>query len=105
MHVHTPETKLNDQYSVNDRQDKWDLFCEKLEDSDIFVFGITDYFSMKNYRSLLENFKRNTKIQQRFFLPNIDFRTESKNDKDEHIQFHVIFSNKQETLNLGSPDA
>ena len=98
LHVHTPETKLNDQYSVSDEQDKWDLFCEKLEDSDVSVLGIADYFSIDNYISFVEKFKTKYQNSKKVFLPNIEFRTESKNDKDEHIQFHIIFSNDQETL-------
>lgn len=99
LHVHTPETKLNDRYLVDEEQDKWDVFCEKLEHSDVSVFGITDYFSIKNYRSLLEKFQAKYKNSIKVFIPNIEFRTESKNDKNEHIQFHVVFSNEPATLN------
>ena len=98
LHVHTPETKLNNQYSTTDEQDIWDLFCEKIENSDVSVFGITDYFSVENYFSFVEKFKFKYPNSKKIFFPNIELRTESKNSKDEHIQFHVIFSNNQTTL-------
>lgn len=99
LHLHTPDTKLNDQYAAIDGQDKWDLFCEKIENSDVSVFGITDYFSSGNYSTFIEKFKNKYPSSKKIFFPNIEFRTESKNSKDEHIQFHVIFSNSQTTLN------
>ncbi len=98
LHIHTPETKLNNQYLSSDEQNVWDLFCEKIENSDVSVFGITDYFSVENYFSFTEKFKTKYPNSKKIFFPNIEFRTESKNSKDEHIQFHVIFSNNQATL-------
>jgi ABC-type cobalamin/Fe3+-siderophores transport system ATPase subunit len=98
LHVHTPETKLNDKYLLDDNQDKWDLFCEKIENSDVSVFGITDYFSVENYFSFVEKFETKYSSSKKIFFPNVEFRIDSKNSKSEHIQFHVIFSNKQTTL-------
>jgi ABC-type cobalamin/Fe3+-siderophores transport system ATPase subunit len=99
LHLHTPETKLNNQYPTTDKQDVWDLFCEKIESSDVSVFGITDYFSVENYFTFVEKFKTKYPNSKKVFFPNIEFRIESKNSKDEHIQFHIIFSNSQITLN------
>ena len=99
LHVHTPDTRLNHNgYEITDGNDKWDLFCGKIENSDVSVFGITDYFSVENYFIFIEKIKVNYPSSKKVFFPNIEFRTESKNSKNEHIQFHVIFSNDQTTL-------
>lgn len=96
LHIHTPFTKLNDQYIAGNDDLKWDLFCQKIEESDVAVFGITDYFSIENYFIFLEKFQTKYPDSKKVFFPNIEFRIDSKNSSDEHIQFHVIFSNKKE---------
>jgi len=98
LHVHTPKTKLNDQYSTNNGEDIWKLFCEKIENSDVSVFGITDYFSVNSYFQFIDKFKSIYSNSKKVFFPNIEFRIDSKNNRDEHIQLHVIFSNNRETL-------
>ena len=42
LHVDPPGTKLSDGYGTPSDLDR---FCQILEDSDVQVFGITDYFS------------------------------------------------------------
>ena len=98
LHVHTPGTKLNDGYKISNGQNELDTFCEKIENSDVFVFGITDYFSVDTYFNFIERFNKKYPNSKKVFFPNIEFRTESKNSKNEHIQIHVIFSNNQDTL-------
>ena len=100
LHIHTPFTKLNDQYSVagGDSGGKWNLFCEKIEGSDVAAFGITDYFSASNYTTFIEKHKDLYPRSEKTFFPNVEFRMDSKNRSDEHIQCHVIFSNNPCTL-------
>lgn len=98
LHVHTPFTKLNDQYIVDDGEDKWDIFCRKIHDSDIEVIGITDYFSIDNYFTFLSKYKEKYPDSKKVFFPNVEFRLESKNSANEHIQVHVIFANIDRTL-------
>lgn len=98
LHVHTPLTKLNDQYEGESHDIKWDIFCEKLENSDVSVFGITDYFSFDNYIYLTKIFKEKYPESEKIFFPNVEFRIDSKNSKSDHIQIHVIFSNKKFTV-------
>ncbi len=57
LHIHTPNTKLSDNFKSTDGTDLWDKFCESLENSDIEVIGITDYFSAENYFTFIEKFK------------------------------------------------
>lgn len=97
LHLHTPKTKLNDQYQAIDGADVWDTFCEKVENSDVTVFGITDYFSVENYTHFVGAFKTKYPNSLKVFFPNIEFRIDSKNKDGDHIQIHVIFSNTKET--------
>ncbi|HRQ44724.1 MAG TPA: hypothetical protein PLB12_10310 [Candidatus Goldiibacteriota bacterium] len=98
LHLHTPETKLNNQYKV-ETGDVWQTYIDKMESSDVEVFGITDYFSIENYLKFLKAFNKKYPTSPKVFFPNIEFRIESKNSKDEHIQIHVIFSNIDIVIN------
>ena len=46
LHLHTPGTAKNDGFKG---EDIWEKYITSLESSDTRVFGITDYFSIKNY--------------------------------------------------------
>jgi len=94
LHIHTPDTKLADQYRSEDN-DKWDKFCQILNDSDVSAFGITDYFSIENYLLFVDKYKSTYHESDKVFFPNVEFRIDSKNKDNEHIQLHVIFSNKE----------
>lgn len=98
LHIHTPFTKLNNKYKGKSETQQWNLFCKKLEDSDVFAFGITDYFSAENYFKFLDHFKRTCPYSCKTFFPNIEFRIDSKNKEGDHIQIHVLFSNKSNVL-------
>ena len=97
LHVHTPDTKLNNQYSVEEG-DVWQKFCMQIHNSDVEAFGLTDYFSIDNYFKFIECYAKGYPESNKVFFPNIEFRLDSKNSSNEHIQIHVIFSNQQSTL-------
>ena len=97
LHVHTPETKLNNQYKSE--SNVWREFCERIEKSDVDVFGITDYFSLENYTKFINEFLQIYPNSTKVFFPNIEFRIADKNKDGEHIQFHIIFSNQEEIVN------
>ena len=98
LHIHTPQTKLNDQFITDDGTDVWDLYCQKINNSDVDVFGITDYFSVDNYFAFISKFNAKYRVTEKRFFPNVEFRIDSKNKENDHIQIHVIFSNEQKTL-------
>lgn len=99
LHIHTPYTKLANEYKGESPEQIWGQFLQEIEESDIEAFGITDYFSVENYFVFLEKFQEKYPDSQKAFFPNIEFRTESKNSQDKNIQIHVIFSNKKKVLN------
>lgn len=102
LHIHTPETKLSPDFKLDSDEDVWDKYCELIENSDVDVFGITDYFSVENYFNFIEKFKTKYPQSNKVFFPNIEFRLEvSVNKMGEEVNLHVIFSNivSQDKLN------
>lgn len=95
LQIHTPKTKLSDQYKAEDGVDVWDKFVDYLKNSDVSVFGIADYFSIDGYVKLIEKIKSNKDFKDRVFFPNIEFRLDiSTNTDSEEINIHLIFDNK-----------
>ena len=86
LHVHTPGTYLNNQYTNND----WNLFIEKLNASDVSVVGITDYLLIENYQKLCEY---RSKIRgDLYILPNIEFRMTPETKDGKGINLHLLIN-------------
>jgi ABC-type lipoprotein export system ATPase subunit len=98
LHLHTPETKLNKQgFKLPNDEDSWGKYCQIIEESDVQIFGITDYFSIENYFKFLEKFNDKYPNSSKVFFPNIEFRLDvSVNKTGEEVNIHVIFSNENE---------
>ena len=93
LHVHTPETKLNDCYRVKKNKDVWDEFLEKIEQSDVEVFGITDYFSADGYKKFIKKYRSKCLKSKKEFFLNIELRlNESVNQQSEEVNIHLIFN-------------
>ncbi len=94
FHIHTPETKKNDQYSLPEG-DVWDEYCKKIEESDVAAFGITDYFSADGYSTFVEKFKDKYPESQKLFFPNVELCTNDVvNTAGEEVNLHIIFNPK-----------
>lgn len=94
LHIHTPNTKLNDNFRIKDQTDIWKQYCDLLEGSDVDVFGITDYFSCDNYFTFITKFIEYHPNSKKKFFPNIELRLEvSVNKKAEEINLHILFDN------------
>ncbi|MFZ2603833.1 MAG: hypothetical protein WAX79_07540, partial [Candidatus Omnitrophota bacterium] len=73
--------------------ESWDLFCKKLEESDVQVIGITDYFSVENYFTFLDKFKRKYPNSPKVFFPNIEMCTSDVvNKAQEEVNLHLIMN-------------
>jgi hypothetical protein len=93
LHVHTPETKLSDAYSAGNG-DPWEKFIEEIDNSDVRVIGITDYFSIDNYEKCITRYKSKSRKGNKVFFPNIEFRLDvSVNKMAEEVNVHVVFDN------------
>ena len=94
LHLHTPETKLNDAYG--NETDAWDRYINVLENSPVQGFGITDYFSADGYFKLVERYRTKYPNTEKVFFPNIEFRLyESISADHSNPHIHVIFSNDE----------
>jgi len=103
LHFHTKGTNKNDQFTSPD----FDSFCNtlftKALENEISVFGITDYFSIENYKKVVtfvDNIENNTnftpeeqgKIKEIFILPNVELRMLPVTDSGRLINIHCIFN-------------
>lgn len=92
LHIHAPGTKLNDQFRVADG-DVWDEYCQRLYDSDVQAFGITDYFSADAYLSAREKYLKRHPDSGKVFFPNIELRTNDVvNKEQEEVNIHLVFN-------------
>lgn len=94
LHLHAPGTKLNDQFKVsNPSEDIWDEYCRRLDQSDVQVFGITDYFSADGYFTTITNFRQRFPTSDKVFLCNIELRiSEVVNKAREEVNLHLLFN-------------
>jgi predicted ATPase len=93
IHLHTPGTAKNDQFGT-ESDELWNQYIEKIEQSDMAVIGVTDYFSMDNYYKL-KNYQDNKgRLKRITLLPNVEMRITPVANKKEPINIHAIFNPK-----------
>ena len=92
LHLHAPDTKLNNQFKVDDGN-LWDEYCRRLHESDVVAFGITDYFSADGYFHASAEFKKRYPTSEKLFLPNIELRiSDVVNRAQEEVNTHLLFN-------------
>lgn len=100
LHIHTPETKKNDQFEGTTPAEKWSNYITAINTSteDISVIGITDYFCIDNYFKFKE-LVANGSITKNFDLviPNIEIRILPATASATPINIHCIFNPAIET--------
>lgn len=123
LHIHTPFSILNNQFSgdfVNDFDNAFGEYIKQLFnraiENEITCIGLTDYFSIEGYKKVLEylqdehklesifaeelqkNSKYIEKIKKILIVPNIELRLGTmivyKDGKQNKFEIHVIFDNK-----------
>ena len=99
LHIHTPETKKNDQFIGATADEKWTNYINAINGSadEISVIGITDYFCIDNYFK----FKRlisEGRITKHFDLviPNVELRITPVTSAAIPINIHCLFNPKIE---------
>jgi len=94
LQLHCPDDVLNNQFKGKDHKEKWIKYIEKLENSDIEVIGLTNYFCINGYKRIID-FKNTGRLKNiKLILPNIEFRLSEINKVGEFINFHIIFSDR-----------
>ena len=103
LHVHTKGTNKNDQFKSEDFNEFCVTFFKRAIANDIHAIGITDYFSIDNYKKVKEyvsnidsdtNFDNDEKeiIKNIFLLPNVELRMLPTTDKKKLVNIHCLFN-------------
>lgn len=103
LHFHTKETNKNDQFTSPDFNSFCNILFKKALENEIAAFGVTDYFSIENYKKVVEfveNIDTNSnftsedkdKIRKIFILPNVELRMLPVTDSGRLINIHCIFN-------------
>ncbi|UMB55337.1 AAA family ATPase [Lutibacter sp. A64] len=91
LHVHSPYTFMN-RYSSTDEE-----FIKKIQDEDISVIGITNYFKFSDEEFNLITKLRSVSVQA--FL-NLELRLDYQNKDDDCLDLHIIFSETVEKTDI-----
>ncbi|WGV59504.1 hypothetical protein QIH01_29230 [Brevibacillus brevis] len=105
LHIHTPESILNMQFSFENSEDCkrynnniWDKYIDELEakgeKENISVVGITDYCSVDGYEKIIDYRQRGRVQNFDLILANVEFRILPVTSKDKAINLHCIFSDE-----------
>lgn len=98
LHIHTPETKKNDNYAGSTIEEKWDNFYKAINDyfensederKDVAVMGVTDYLSIDNYEKVIKDKRLPDRIVGIF--PNVEMRI-IPTGTNSPVNIHFIFN-------------
>lgn len=103
FHVHTKGTNKNDQFTCKDFSEYCEVLFTKALEKEISAIGITDYFSIENYKKVIEyqcdidridlfDAEEKLRIKNIFIFPNIELRLLPVTDSGRLINFHCIFN-------------
>jgi ABC-type lipoprotein export system ATPase subunit len=94
LHLHAPGTKLANSFGNPDGA-TLKAYVEKLEASDVYVFGIADYFSFDSYFAVRNAYQAAYPESKKLIIPNIEFRLTETISKDaRHVHTHVLIDPK-----------
>lgn len=89
LHVHTPGTAKANNYSG---ENAWETFISELEAlSDVAVFGVTDYWSIDNWKLLKDEQDNNNRLVGKLLIPNVELRIIPVTNQNIPINLHVLF--------------
>jgi ABC-type cobalamin/Fe3+-siderophores transport system ATPase subunit len=92
LHIHSPESALNNQFEGLSKEEKWEkyLCCLELL-TDIPVLGITDYFSIDGYKKAQKE-KENGRLPNiELLIPNVELRITPVTGSSIPINLHLLF--------------
>lgn len=103
LHLHTPFTKKNDQYTGSTPEEKWDKFYSAIDDyvgdgkdplKAVCAIAITDYLSIDNYLKVKSDNRLPSCVK--LLLPNVEMRMIPV-AQHSPINIHCIFSPEIDT--------
>ncbi len=95
LHIHTPGTNKNDQFTGSDIDSKWKKYCDDLNsyDGEVAVVGVTDYWSIDNYfkfKDKLASGSINKDIH--CVIPNVEMRVTPITGNGKPVNIHCLFN-------------
>ena len=97
LHLHTPDTKKNDNFSGHTSEEKWNQFYTDIEnyigdgsipEKNVVVIGVTDYLSTDNYEKVVDDHRLPASVK--LVLPNVEMRV-LPTAADSPVNVHFIF--------------
>lgn len=98
LHLHTPGTLKNDNYSGTTLEEKWDKFYNAIDEyigdgrevflREISVIGITDYISIQNYLKVKSDNRLPDAVKM--ILPNVEMRL-TLTGTQSPVNIHFLF--------------
>lgn len=103
LHIHTKGTNKNDKFESGSFDEFCKIFFEKALEKNIQAIGITDYFSIDNYKRIKNfideidssnhfNEHEKYKIKEIFILPNVELRMLPATNSGGLINIHCLFN-------------
>jgi ABC-type lipoprotein export system ATPase subunit len=97
LHIHTPESFRwkGARFGANEVKTRELLFemVTKINETDVAVFGIMDYWTFDGYIRLMDYLEDSTSLEcNKLILPGIELRLEAP--VDHRLNTHVLFSNE-----------
>lgn len=95
LHIHTPETKKNDNFTGSTPAEKWENYAKTINSysEEISVIGITDYLCIDNYFKF-KALMRDGTITKKFHLvfPNVELRITPVTGDGTAVNIHCLFN-------------
>ncbi len=88
LHLHSPKVFLNNKFGKTSVEE----FVNKISESGIVAIGLTNYFRFND--SELEELKSKLSQKGIVVFPNLEFRIQPPNKRNEEMHVHVLFSDK-----------
>jgi hypothetical protein len=82
---------LSDEYEKSGDGEALDRYCKILEESDVEVFGITDYFSLDCFFAVTGRYRKLFPQSDKVLFPNLELRlNETVNRDQQEVHIHLI---------------
>lgn len=97
LHIHTPQTKKNDNFNGDTIEEQWSRFYSDIKDyigngenidKAIAALGVTDYLSIENYLKIKQDGIITNTIP--FIFPNVELRVQPSGKSP--INMHILFN-------------
>lgn len=93
LHLHAPGTLFNDQFKGD-----WEAYLKTIEESDVKVLGVTDYFSLTTYLALKKHKDSGRLENVQLIIPNIEIRMTPETKKGAGVNCHLLIDPRVEDI-------